>query len=63
MVATYIWILPSIRSYTSITANIRITKADRNNDPVVERVSKYIEHDLVSVIFIKKYQVYIEHLT
>jgi hypothetical protein len=39
------------------------SEADRNSDPVVERVSKYIEHDLVSVIFIKKYQVYIEHLT
>jgi hypothetical protein len=30
------------------------SEADRNNDPVVERVSKYIEHDLVSVIFIRK---------
>jgi hypothetical protein len=39
------------------------SEADRNNDPVIERVSKYIQHDLVSVIFItKKYQVYIEHL-
>jgi hypothetical protein len=39
------------------------SEADRNNDPVIERVRKYIQHDLVSVIFItKKYQVYIEHL-
>jgi hypothetical protein len=30
------------------------SEEDRNNDPVVERVSKYIEHDLVSVIFIRK---------
>jgi hypothetical protein len=40
------------------------SEADRNNDQVVERVSKYIGHDLVSVIFIrKKYHVYIKHLT
>jgi hypothetical protein len=37
-------------------------EVDRNNNLEVERVNKYIEYDLVSVIFIKKYKVYIEHL-
>jgi hypothetical protein len=30
------------------------SEADRNTDLMVERVNKYVEHDLVSVIFIRK---------